>query len=258
MSATNTAGCGRIWWSLLCLFNIIEFGWPPHDPPAGYRTQERCGPALYLFYIPNAIAFNPQGFVAGLSVLIRGQQEDGWSDEGSGSKGGLFEQDGRTLLWGGPTHARRQPETARSGTVEPNHLGGGAIPTSNGAGARQYDIVFDLVEGEDASEGVDHLLFPWVAEQAANALDPTDRVMLHDQLQCGGVVEVDQERQPVVCQPAIKLRFWNRGELVQIPFQRRWIRLQAGIIDLVPAAANMAFQNLGQEGVGGVEGIRAG
>jgi len=49
------------------------------------------------------VALNPQGFVAGLSVLIHGHQEEGWSDGGSVFKGRLFEQDGRTLLWAGPS-----------------------------------------------------------------------------------------------------------------------------------------------------------
>jgi hypothetical protein len=87
---------------------ILSSNHPRRPPACDPKVRLRQCVLLALLLVATLalgvrVALNPQGFLAGLSALIHGQQEDGWSDEGSGSKGGLIEQDGRTLLWGGPT-----------------------------------------------------------------------------------------------------------------------------------------------------------
>jgi hypothetical protein len=90
---------------------------PPSTPPSDHpgrspachsRTRIRQSLLLALFIVVSLVfvvrvAWNPQGFVSGMTLLPYEQDQDQWSGEGSGSKGGLFERNGRALLWGGPT-----------------------------------------------------------------------------------------------------------------------------------------------------------
>ena len=90
-------------------------------------------------------------------------------------------------------------------------------------------VMLDFVEGYLPPKKFCNRLLPR-ALRPSNGLDGRNRIVIHHQLERGGIVEIDQERNLLAQVPFLKIGLGNAAQLIQIAFKFAWRGLEPRVI----------------------------